>query len=59
MKFSSPRKKASLGKSLAKSRAYNPIWDSEETLGEREKSRHTEKSMGAVAILRLTIRRIL
>ena len=34
-----PRKKTSLGKSLAKSRAYNLIRDSGETLGEREKSR--------------------
>ena len=34
-----PRKKTSLGESLAKSRAYNPIRDSGETLGEREMSR--------------------
>ena len=34
-----PGKKTSLGESLAKSRAYNSIWDSGETLDEREKSR--------------------
>ena len=34
-----PRKKTSLGESLAKSYAYNPIRDSGETLGEREKTR--------------------
>ena len=32
-------KKTSLGESLAKGHAYNPIRDSGETLGEREKSR--------------------
>ena len=32
-------KKTSLRESLAKSRAYNPIRDFGETLGEREKSR--------------------
>ena len=35
-----PRKKTSLGESLAKFRAYNPIRYSGEKLGEREKSRH-------------------
>ena len=34
-----PSKQTSLGESLAKSRAYNLIRDSRETLGEREKSR--------------------
>ena len=34
-----PRKKTSLGESLAESHVYNPIRDSGETLGEREKSR--------------------
>ena len=40
-------KKTSLGESLAESHAYNPIGDSGETLGEREKSRqesHQESS---------------
>ena len=37
------RKKTSLGESLAKSRAYNPIRDSGETLGEREKSRQESR----------------
>ena len=36
--YSTPRKKTSLGESLTKSRAYNPIRDSGETFGEREKS---------------------
>ena len=34
-----PRKKTSLGESLVESHAYNPIRDSGETLGEREKFR--------------------
>ena len=34
-----PRKKMNLGESPAESHAYNPIRDSGETLGEREKSR--------------------
>ena len=34
-----PRKKMSLGENLAESHAYNPIQDSGETFGEREKSR--------------------
>ena len=35
----SPRKKTSLGESLAESHSYNPIRDSGETLDEHEKSR--------------------
>ena len=38
-----PRKKASLGESLAESHAYNPIRDSGETLDEREKFRQESR----------------
>ena len=40
---SCPRKKTSLGESLAESYAYNLIRESGETLGEREKSRQESR----------------